>query len=146
MAIRLDSIAPSLAASYWGAPTSRRERATRLACELAVRGTGLAGPEVTAALEALRTSTPDRPSLRSDMERLAARLDDEYFRLDNPGREDMRQAALQTFSKARAASALTFALSSDDSQLHEAIYEAVIAMDDPSTVIQSLETALGPGD
>ncbi|WP_329731177.1 hypothetical protein [Archangium sp.] len=49
---------------------------------------------------------------------------------------------LRLFSKARAASALGFALSEDPGQLHEALYEALAAVDDATEVIRPVAEAL----
>jgi hypothetical protein len=50
--------------------------------------------------------------------------------------------ALLLFRRSRAAAALAFALSSDSEQLHEAVYEAIIASDDQAEAIRSAEMAL----
>ena len=76
------------------------------------------------------------------MESLAAQLDDEYLRLDEEGGEAKKPEALRLFSKARAASALGFALSDDPDQLHEAIYEAITAVDDAAEVIRPVAETL----
>ncbi|EPX55752.1 hypothetical protein D187_008313 [Cystobacter fuscus DSM 2262] len=83
----------------------------------------------------------DRALLRK-LESLAARLDDEYLCLEEEGDETTRPEVLRLFSKARAASALGFALSEDPGQLHEAIYEALVAVDDASEVIRPVAEAL----
>jgi hypothetical protein len=72
----------------------------------------------------------------------AAELDDEYFRLDEEGEPAQKQEALRLFSKARATSALVFALSGDEAQLHEAIYEAIAAMDDPGDLMRLIDGTL----
>jgi len=49
---------------------------------------------------------------------------------------------LNWFSKARATSALVFALSDEPAHLHEAIYEAIAAVDDPAELVQAVEDML----
>jgi len=74
---------------------------------------------------------------------LSERLDDEYLRLDEEGDEAKKPDVLRLFAKARAVSALAFALSDDPSQFHEAVYEAISALvDDPSKVARAVEAAL----
>lgn len=54
-----------------------------------------------------------------------------------------KQQALICFSKARATSALVFALAADDTQLYEAIYESISALDEPAELVRMVEHALG---
>jgi hypothetical protein len=139
---RLDSISPDLAESFRHATPAHRRKATLVACTLVASRVGLEDEEVVAALEHLRHGGKvDRDLLRK-IERLAARLDDEYLRLDEEGDETKRPEVLRRFSKARAASALGFALSEDPGQLHEALYEALAAVDDASEVIRPVAEAL----
>lgn len=141
---RLDSVSPRLAASFRQAPPAKRRRAARLACEIAVSSIGLSDREIVLALEMLRSEAPIPAPLRLKIESLAAHLDEEYFRLDKEAEENDgdKAEAISYFSKARAASAVMFALSNDDGQLHEAIYEAIAALDDPSGLVSSVEEAL----
>jgi hypothetical protein len=80
--------------------------------------------------------------VREQLERLAGRFDDEYLRLEDDGDPTHKLEALRLFSKARAASALAFGLSDDDTQLHESIYEAITAMDDPGELMRLVESVL----
>jgi hypothetical protein len=138
---RLDSVAPVLAARFRQAPSNNRRQAAQVACEQAVVAAGLTAPEVSEALAVLRgTAAPD-VSLRERLDSLAARFDDEYFQLDEDGGQ--KQQALLCFSKARATSALAFALAADDAQLHEAIYESISALDEPAELVRLVEHALG---
>ena len=139
---RLDSVQPRLAEAFRRASPLRQREATRLACEGAASAAELSGPEVDAALETLRTGGPARADLRADLEALAARLDEEYFRLDQDGTEVDQPAALRVFSKARATSALAFCLAPNPGDLHEAIYEAIAALEDPRELVQAAEAAL----
>ncbi len=140
---RLDSVSPTLAESFRRASPANRRQAARVACELAVSSAGLTDPEVAASLDALCAGAPAEASLRAELERLADRFDDEYLRLEEDGDHAEKSEALRLFWKARAASALAFALSGDDAKLHEAIYEALAAMADPSELVRAAEIALG---
>lgn len=138
---RLDSVAPDAAERFRHAPSNKRRQAAQVACEQAVVAANLTEPEVSEALAVLRgAATPDA-SLRERLEGLAARFDDEYFRLDEDGGQ--KQQALVCFSKARAMSALVFALAADDTQLHEAIYESISALDEPAELVRLVKHALG---
>lgn len=139
---RLDSVSPILAESFRKASPAKCRQAAIVACELATASAGLAGQEVALALDALRRGAATQPSLRQQLEELAAQLDDEYLRLQEEGDESMKSEALHTFSKARATSALAMALSDDPTQLHEALYEAIAAMSDPHELVRVTERAL----
>ena len=66
-----------------------------------------------------------------------------YLRLSGgKGDEAKRSGVLRLFSKARAASALGFALSEEPGQFHEALYEALASVDDASEVIRRVAKAL----
>jgi YD repeat-containing protein len=108
------------------------------ACAAAIEG---AGARAVAPLKVLRGAAAPDASLRERLESLAARFDDEYFQLDEDGGQ--KQQALVCFSKARATSALVFALAADDTQLHEAIYESISALDEPAELVRLVEHALG---
>ncbi|WNG24798.1 hypothetical protein F0U62_12865 [Cystobacter fuscus] len=139
---RLDSISPELAESFRHATPEHQRKATLVACTLVSSRVGLEGEEVVAALEHLRQGGKvDRELLRK-LESLSARLDDEYLRLDEEDDEAKRPEVLRLFSKARAASALGFALSGDPGQLHEALYEALAAVDNATEVIRPVAEAL----
>lgn len=135
---RLDSMFPNLAARFEEAPLAKRRNAARLACERAVLATGLSAPEVSEAMEFVRGQVGFNRSLDS-LHELVATLDDEYFRLEEQGH---KERALVSFSRARAASALAFVVTADDTQLHEALYEALSAFDAPTELIRLTEGAL----
>lgn len=140
---RLDSVAPAVAERFRQAPANRRRQAVLVACEYAATVVGLTEREVGQALDVLREAVSPDPSLRERLERAAAELDDGYLRLNEEGEPARKQEAVRLFSKARATSALAFALSTDEAQLHEALYEAIAAVDDPGHMTRLVEGALG---
>lgn len=140
---RLDSLAPVVAELFRQAASSKRREAVHVACEQAVAAAGLTAPEVSEALAVLRGAGTADLSLRGRLESLAARFDDEYFQLEEDGGAAQKQQALHYFSKARATSALAFALTADDTQLHEAIYESIVALDEPGELVRLIERTLG---
>ena len=141
--VRLDSMAPATAERFRQASSSRRREAVLVACQHAATSVGLAAEEVSEALDVLRRAATPGVSLGRRLERLAAELDDQYFRLDEGGDAVRKQEAVRLFSQARATSALAFALSADGAHLHEAIYEAIAAMDEPGELVRLVDGALG---
>lgn len=114
-----------------------------MACEVAAVHAELDGDPVQAALRALRADGDVDQALRQRLEELATRLDDEYFALDQQGGAP-KADVLALFFKARAASALAFAVAADAEQLHDAFYEAIAAVEDPSELIRRTTEALRP--
>jgi len=111
------------------------------ACEASATRAGLDDEDAVAALEALRRSSPADAPLRERLETRAAALDDAYLKLEAEN-ETQKLEALRLFSKARAIAALAFAMSEEDSQLHESLYEAIASVDDSADIVQLAETAL----
>lgn len=140
---RLDSVAPQVADRFRLAAPNARRHATLLACEHCVSATGLSGADVERALEVLRSAALPGPELRHRLEALAAGLDEEYFRINEDDAPGRKHEALRAFLKARAASALAFALTENDACLHEAIYEAIAAIEDPALLVGLMDRALG---
>jgi hypothetical protein len=139
----LDSTSPQLAALFRTATNEQRRRAATIACERAASTTGLADHEVVGALDVLRCNGSAPTSLRAQVQSLVDSLDEAYFRLcDEAEAEPIGATALSYFRRARAASAIAFALTEDASELHEALYEALASQDDSSELVASLEEAL----
>lgn len=134
---RLSVSLPALAAAFHQASWPKRSAAARVAVEHAVTHTQLQGDEVLAAMQALRQGSAPPPGLRARLEALAATLDEAAFEAAERGETEH----LPLFSSARAAAALAYALSDDDT-LHEAIYEATMAVEAPDALVQAVERAL----
>lgn len=140
---RLDSKAASLADAFRAATRAKQWAATRVACEMAIAAAGLVGDDVESALRQVRDERSIDPALQGRIDDLAAQLDDEYFRLAEAGDDAVKPEMFRFFSKARAASALSRALSGDDTQLHEAIYEALSsALADDGALMRAVESSL----
>lgn len=140
--LRLDSVAPAVAMNFGQASSRQRRQAVLIACEYAATTVHLQMPDADQALDVLRGTASADPCLRHRLEDLASEFDEEYFRQSEEIDSTQEQKALQYFSKARAISALAFALSTDASLCHEAIYEAIAAVDDPDVLIRRLIEAL----
>jgi len=143
MSFRLDAVAPVAAERFRRAPSSTRREAARVACEQAVAAVSLTAPDVSAALAVVRGDDPADAALRERLEHLAAEFDEAHFQLDEDGGASQGRPARQHFARARAASALAVAVQDDDAQLHEAIYEAISALDEPDALIRLVERVLG---
>jgi hypothetical protein len=128
---RLQTVAPDLDKAIAAAPAEVASSAAWAAARWAVEQVGLSHPAIAEALSG--TCVGKVPAL-------AARLDKEYFALDNDGRAP-EATVLDVFSKARAASAVEFAARGEAA---EAIYEAIIATDDIASVRSVVLSALRP--
>lgn len=124
MASRLASIAPDIEFTL-----SELQSAIRF--EVALKITTWAMEKVGLQAEMLTNQDSKGAKAVSDI------FDERYFKLDEQGSPDY----LVYFSKARAASSIAFLL---DGNAYEAIYEAVMATDDMSTVQQLLHEAIEP--
>jgi hypothetical protein len=139
--LRLDSISPNLAGAYREANDDQRRQAVLAACSVAATQAGLRESEVDAALAVLRHERTEQADMRHKLDCLAAQLDEDYFKLSEEAGTTTPEALL-TFRKARAVAALAFALSPDPGQLHEAMYEAIMAWDNQAEAARVAVTAL----
>lgn len=138
---RLDSVAPSVADRFRRATPERRREAAHVACERAVVAARLTLPDVGEALAVIRGAPLVDPTLRERLESRVEQFDDAYFQLGESG--GPHGEALGWFRKARATSALAHALVADDRELHEAIYEALNALDESAELLRVVEGILG---
>jgi len=138
MTTRLDTVSPDLAKSFEKADPATRRQAVAAACALVTSRIGLNDADVMTAIDSLLSGNRIDHTLRQKMEALSAEFDDRYLALADDADETSRNLALGFFSKARAISAVAFALSDNLSELHEALYEAISALDDPTEVISML--------
>jgi uncharacterized membrane protein len=138
---RLDSKSPELARAFRKATPEKQRLAVIAACDAALSSVALEDKHAQMAVTVLRTGVRDQNALHLRLRELAEQLDDEYFRLDETA--GRKEDAVRAFSQARAAAALAFALSSDASQLHEALYEALSAVHrDPNRLWHRVYAAL----
>jgi transcriptional accessory protein Tex/SPT6 len=139
--LRLDSISPNLAGSFRRANDHQRRQAALATCLIAVEQSGLQGHEIDAALDLIRHGGTDQLAVRHKLESFSTQLDEDYFKI-NEEADATTPEALLVFRKGRAAAALAFALSPDPGQLHEAIYEAIVASDFEAEAIRAADVAL----
>lgn len=138
--LRLDSISASLADSFRKADDEQRRHAALATCLVAVARAGLQGNEIDAAVDFLRHGGEDQLAVRRKLDSLTEQFDEQYFKLSEDA-DGTTPEALLVFRKARAAAALAFALSPDPGQLHEAMYEAIVASDDQAEAVRAADVA-----
>jgi hypothetical protein len=132
----------TLAASFRRASDRQRRQAVLTTSLLAVSQTGLRGDEIESTLDILRRGEVGEVTMQRQLESLSQNLDDRYLQLSKEDDQATKLEALLLFQKARAAAALAFAISSESENLHEAIYEAIVASTDPTETIRSAMMAL----
>lgn len=139
---RLESALPQLDKLFQKASPLKQKKAVLEACVVAVSRAGLEEVEVKEAIEILRSGGVGKSLLLAQLGRLATAFDDRYFELSEKGGEGAKHEALRLFSKARATTALLFALSDHPEHLREALYETSTSMNDPAEIIQVVNNAL----
>jgi hypothetical protein len=139
--LRLNSVSPSLARSFLQADDRQRRQAALVACLIAVSSVDLHGDDIDAAIGILRSGEIDSAGMRRTLKGLSRDLDSRYLQLVAEAGYVTPEVLLM-FRKARAISALVVALAPDSTQLHEAVYEAIVASPNRIEAIQSVEKAL----
>jgi hypothetical protein len=145
MPTRLDTIDATLASRLAQATPEQQRAAAAEAALLAASVTRLSGDVVEAASTALRQRRTDA-GLRQQLDELTERLDDDGFDLQE--QVDNGQATAQqyeaAFARARATSALSYALTEDAEEAAiESIYEAHAAVGDIARLHQVVDPILG---
>ena len=132
MRSRLSAIAPDVEVALSRAAFGKSNEAALAAARLATQTCNLAAvaPRLVPTLENV-----------SSIDALVETLDAEYFSAHEKFENGLlpESAYLVPFCRARAASALAFALRGEAS---EAVYEAIMATDDPVKVSRTVEEAL----
>ena len=139
---RLDSISSDLAELFRHSSELRQRWAVLAACVLAVAQSGLESDDLDVAFEFLRGGHGDKLAVRVKLRKLSEQLDEQYLNLYLAAEEEMTPGALSHFRRARAASALSFGLSSSTDELHESIYEAIVASETRAETLNAAELAL----
>lgn len=139
--MRLETVATELARKLRQANSDRLRAASLLACELAIKAAQVENHNVLDALTLLRKQGA-LPSLkRTELDDLAATLDESYFDLQDRAENDpaLVPESLRFFGQARAVSALSFA-GGEDALIAamESIYEASASVDDGSRIYDAV--------
>ena len=125
MGSRLAAVAPDLSVRLESLTEDDVRRQVSVAIHAAVAQTGLTDPTIAEALD-LDGCAP-APALRSAVEALAARLDEEAWSIQE--REGDSAHYVAVFEQARAASAVLFSLDPDvRGSADDALYEAQAAL------------------
>jgi hypothetical protein len=135
---RLDSISPRLADLFRVACDEQRRQAVLAACLAAIESVGLHGFEIDTAIEFIRHGCGSLENVKHNLEVLSLNFDEQYLQLNDKAGKVTPEAYL-LFRQSRVLAALAFALSPDSGQLHEAIYEAIIAAGNRAAVLNSTE-------
>ncbi len=136
---RLSSISSSLSRQMKNTLAAERLDAILSVCHQAVMEIGDVSPLIH---QALCLTAPDN-ALRVQIEELREKLDDQYFDAQKKADDSSSTAALKLFSKARLAAAIAMIMSPlDAATACEALYEALMALQDNRPTIQRLELTL----
>jgi hypothetical protein len=127
---RLEVIAPDIAETLTSLGNTSK-RLVAYACRLAVTETGLEDDRSSRALDALEAGRADRSDAEA-VRALAVELDEAAWRTQDAG------TYLRSFTRARAAAAVAFALDGEDA---EAIYEAAHGFEVVDDLLRLLRNA-----
>ncbi len=130
---RLQTYSMELAAAFRNAPPDLRRAAVVASCKAAVLAAGIDDQKMHAALQVLCGANNASAGLKNDIQVVADEFDKKYFRLLERTHGVFTPDVLMTFYKARAASAVSFALS-ETAGLEESLYEAIMASQDKKRI------------
>lgn len=143
---RLETLSPELTAKLRRASQVEQRAASLAAGEFAVSHANVEHPVIKEALTMLRTGGVLAPEKRAEIGALAARLDEEYFDLQEAAEEGRASADeyLRLFGQARAVTAVLSAFQDHPFEAAaEAIYEAAATTDQPKDLFSVVEAVLG---
>lgn len=141
MYARLSAISTSLDVSFSRASDTARARAVSRGCVVSCLETYGPGPYsklMTAALDRVTAGAGPDYGLSCALAKSAASLDDAYLTEYELAGEQHTPLSVAAFSKARANSALSFALSSEADIGVESLYEACHSLENPTTLVAEL--------
>jgi KaiC/GvpD/RAD55 family RecA-like ATPase len=142
---RLESLAPDVAERLRQASPDKQRAAALAACQFAIAKADVRHAGIEDACNGLRKGDGLSTAQLSEIESLAASLDNEYFDLQEAAEEGRANTEdyLRKFAQARAVSALLFASKSDSLEAStEAVYEAAAAVEDKERLFATIESAL----
>lgn len=142
---RLEMAAQDVADKLRMADAAQQRAASLVACELAVQAAPIGDPDVLSAVEQLRKNGRLSNQLIVVLNDLAARLDEQYFTLQDKSEHELSTQIqyINLFGQARAVSALAFAGGEDALMAAmESIYEATATVDDAGGIYDAVLLAL----
>lgn len=140
---RLETVSVDLMALLRQAGPSQRRAAALAACAYAVESAKVHDSVVLSVLGELNSGRGVSASQIDDVKKLAEQADEQYFDLHEASDSSEDNGYLAAFSRARALSALLFAV--DEESLHsssESIYEAIAAVDNAHAITAHVVSAL----
>jgi hypothetical protein len=142
---RLETLAPDLAERLRRASPDKQRAAALAACQFAIAKANVPHAGIEEACKGLRSGAGLSAAQQSEIEALAASLDNEYFDLQEAAEEGRATTEdyLRKFAQARAVSAVLFASKSDPLEAStEAVYEAAAAAEDKGALFSAVESVL----
>lgn len=139
--MRLETVAKDLAEKLRTASPAQQRAASLVACQLALQAAPIEASIVSETLDQLRQQGVLPQRRVAELNDLAAKLDGEYFDLQDKAEDDpvLQSKALCLFGQARAVSALSFAGGQDAlAAAMEAIYEASATVDGGSRIYDAV--------
>ncbi len=130
---RLELVAPDVSAKLREADDRDRREAALAACRFALERNPTNDPIISGAIQEIESGHPVSALLRTTLEKLVESLDEEYFDLQEAGREGRipPEAYLPAFYAARTANAVYCATSPHSlNAATESVYEANAATED----------------
>lgn len=132
-----------LAEAFRSAPSDLRRAAVVASCKAAVLAAKIDDQKMHGALQILCGTNNASAALKNDIQVIADEFDKKYFRLLEGTHGVFTPDVLMMFHKARAASAVSFALSGT-ADLEESLYEAIMASQDKRRIEAVARIALEP--
>ncbi|KRP62620.1 hypothetical protein [Pseudomonas orientalis] len=145
MTLRLEKIEKGLVQKLRLVNEEQRANAVKVACLLAFQACPVEESIVVECLRRLRSGHKITNNQVSELNALAAQLDDKYFESQDSLDEGQKLnvEGLQLFGQARAVSALSLAGGEDSlTAATEAIYEAFSAVDDATHIFKAVLSVL----
>ena len=142
---RLETLTPDIADKLRRASPMKQRAASVAASEFAIAHAKVEHPLVEKALEKLRAGGVLTPKDKAEIDALVARLDEEYFELQEAAEEGRASTDhyLRVFGQARAVAALSFAGNEDAFEAAtEAIYEAAATTDGKEELAALIQAVL----
>jgi hypothetical protein len=139
MSTRLATVAPDLVPQLNSRPQGELRNLVAVVAREAVARTGLDDPLVASALDQIGTG---EPGMNARVQEVAERLDHVAWDIQDAEDGHDSDRYMAAFRRARAASAVAFALDPDSGSMLESIYEAQAALGSIAAARQLIEPLL----
>lgn len=140
---RLETIYPGMTGLVENASSSTKLRVILMICSAAIEAADIKNKLVDSSLSDLSQNGLLTLEARQDLDSLRDSLDDEYFKYQESGSNEL---SLRRFRQARAVAALAYAGDiSDRGSILDAIYEAFSALDNSDSFAEMICSELAGG-